>query len=154
LLIRESQKFQNFALLELLPGIRVFGRIGEVGLKSESTSPSYAFDKHTSIGKAAIGRLASENRAVRAALAAFVAAPKAHEAAAMAAFYADGAPVSLRCDWSGCTELKRLGIEADMGNAGAHFDGIRELLKAVRDNLDHLNALRADLLGRRALLAP
>ena len=53
-------------------------------------TPGYTFDKHTSIGKAAIQRLARENKAVRGVLAAYVSPIKLNDAAAMAAFYADG----------------------------------------------------------------
>jgi hypothetical protein len=113
-------------------------------------TPGYAFDKHTSIGKAAIQRLARENEAVRSALAAFVSPTKFNDAAAIAAFYADGAPVSRRYDWKGSTELERLGVESDLRRAGVALDGIAPLLAVVRDNLDHLNALRGQLLGWRA----
>jgi hypothetical protein len=112
-------------------------------------APGYAFDKHTSIGKAAIQRFASQNEAVRAVLAAFVSSAKVNEAAAIAAFYADGAPVSRRYDWEGSAELERLGVESDMRDAGVPLDGIVPLLAVVRGNLDHLDALRGQLLGRR-----
>jgi hypothetical protein len=113
-------------------------------------TPGYTFDKHTSIGKAAIQRLARENEAVRGALAAFVSPTKRNDAAAMAAFYADGAPVSRRYDWKGSTELERLGVESDLRRAGVALEGIDPLLAVLRHNLDHLNALRCQLLGRRA----
>jgi hypothetical protein len=113
-------------------------------------TPGYAFDKHTSIGKTAIHRLARKNKAVRDALAAFVSPTKLNDAAAIAAFYADGAPVSRRYDWKGSTELERLGVESDLRRAGITLDGIAPLLTIVRHNLVHLNTLCGQLLGRRA----
>jgi hypothetical protein len=113
-------------------------------------APRYAFDKHTWVGKAAIQRLARENEAVRDVLAAFVSPTKLNDAAAMAAYYADGAPVSRRYDWKGSTELERLGVESDLRRAGVAPEGIDPLLAVVHHNLDHLNALRCQLLGRRA----
>ena len=107
--------------------------------------PMYAFDKHTAIGKAAIHRLARESEAVRAVLAAFVPEYRAKDAACMSAFYADAAPVSRRFDWGGSTELEALGIENDMLRAGSPWVGIKPILAVVRDNLDHLNAIRAKL---------
>jgi hypothetical protein len=105
--------------------------------------PMYAFDKHTALGKAAIHQLARENEAVRGVLSAYVRHDQAREAACMAAFYADAAPVSLRLDWKGSAELEALGIENDMLRAGVPLEGIEPILTVVRDNLDHLNAIRA-----------
>jgi hypothetical protein len=105
--------------------------------------PSYAFDKHTAIGKAAIHRFAHENHVVRDALAAYVPERRRKDAACIAAFHVDAAPVSRRFDWSGSAELECLGVEADMTKVGVPGDGIAPLLTVVRDNLDHLNAIRA-----------
>jgi hypothetical protein len=96
--------------------------------------PSYAFDKHTAVGKTAIHRLARENDAVREALAAYVPDYCAKDAACIAAFHVDAAPVSRRFDCSGSAELERLGVEADM-------------MTVVRANLNHLNAIRARLFS-------
>ena len=107
--------------------------------------PSYALDKHTSAGKLAIQRLARENRAVREALAAHVRPPMAIAAAAIAAFYADAAPVSLRYLWDGSADLERLGVEADMLEVGVRQEGIEPVLNVVRENLKHLDAIRAEV---------
>jgi hypothetical protein len=109
--------------------------------------PLYAFDKHTAIGKSAIHRLARENEAVRDVLAAFVPEYRAKEAACMAAFYADASPVSRRFEWDGSAELEALGVENDMLRAGVPREGIEPILTVVRDNLDHLNAIRAKLFS-------
>jgi hypothetical protein len=54
--------------------------------------PAYVLDKHTALGKAAIGRFARECKAVRNALATHVPKYRAADAACMAAFYADARP--------------------------------------------------------------
>jgi hypothetical protein len=107
--------------------------------------PLYTFDKHTAIGKDAIHRLARESEAVRGVLAAFVPEYRAKDVASIAAFYADAAPVSRRFDWDGSAELEALGVENDMLRAGSPWVGIKPILAVVRDNLDHLNAIRAKL---------
>lgn len=111
--------------------------------------PLYVFDKHTAIGKAAIHRLANDSQPVRAALRAFAPEARAREVAAMAAFYADAAPVSRRLEWEGSAALDALGVEADMLRAGALIAGVAPILKTVRDNLGHLNLIRARLFSRR-----
>jgi MgsA AAA+ ATPase C terminal len=109
--------------------------------------PAYAFDKHTAAGKAAIHRFAREWPAVRNALAAHVPEYRANEAACMAAFYADAAPVATRFDWNGSAELERLGTENDMLKAGVRREGISPVLQMFRDNLEHLDAIRAEVVG-------
>jgi hypothetical protein len=109
--------------------------------------PAYAFDKHTAVGKAAIHRFARECPAVRNALAAHVPEYRANEAACMAAFYADAAPVGTRFDWNGSAELERLGTENDMLKAGVRREGISPVLQMFRDNLEHLDAIRAEVVG-------
>lgn len=111
--------------------------------------PLYAFDKHTAIGKTAIHRLAAENLAVQQVLFAFVEERKRNDVASMAAFYADAAPVAQRFEWSGSQKLEALGAEADMLRAGAPLAGVAPILGAVRDNLDHLNFLRAKFFSRQ-----
>jgi hypothetical protein len=111
--------------------------------------PSYALDKHTAIGKAAIHRLARENAAVREVLATYVPEYRANETACMAAFYADAAPVALRFDWNGSVQLERLGIETDMLGVGVPFEGITAVLTVVCENLDHLNAIRAEMFSAK-----
>ncbi len=109
--------------------------------------PAYALDKHTAIGKAAIHRFARECLAVRDALAAHVPEYRVNDAACMAAFYADAAPVARRFGWDGSAELERLGVENDMLKGGVRREGISPVLEVVRDNLEQLNAIRAEVLG-------
>ena len=121
----------------LLPPVKMIGDI-----------PGYALDKHTAIGKAAIHRLARENRAVREVLSIHVPEYRANAVACMAAFHVDAAPVSRRFEWTGSAELERLGVEADMAKVGVPSEGVSPLLAVVRGNLDCLNAIRAELFGR------
>ncbi|GEP07054.1 hypothetical protein MOX02_50920 [Methylobacterium oxalidis] len=110
--------------------------------------PLYAFDKHTRIGKQAIGRLARENEALRACLEEHVPEYRHRDAACMAAFYADAAPVARRLGWQGSAPAERLGTESDMLRAGVPVGAIEPLLAAVRANLGHLNAIRAEIFRR------
>jgi hypothetical protein len=105
-------------------------------------APLCIFDKHTAVGKAAMQRLARESQSVRAVLRAFARLDRARQVAAMAAFYADAAPVSRRLIWGGAAALEALGTKADMLRAGASAEGIEAILAVVRDNLGHLNWLR------------
>jgi hypothetical protein len=111
--------------------------------------PAYALDKHTALGKAAIHRFARECPVVHDALAAHVPEYRANDAACMAAFYADATPVALRFDWGGSAELERLGTENDMLKVGVAPEGVWPVLEVVRDNLEQLDAIRADVIGSR-----
>ena len=109
--------------------------------------PAYALDKHTAPGKAAIRRFARECSAVRNTLAAHVPEYRANDAACMAAFYADGAPVAHRFSWNGSAELECLGTENDMLKGGVRREGVLPVLEVIRDNLEELNAIRAEVIG-------
>jgi hypothetical protein len=111
--------------------------------------PLYALDMHTAIGKAAIRQFARECQAVRDTLAEYVPEYRAQDAACMAAFYADGAPVSRRLDWSQSTALEAIGVDNDLRSTKVSPDGVRPILEVVRANLDHLNEIRARLFGAR-----
>jgi hypothetical protein len=73
----------------------------------------------------------------------------AREIASIAVFYADGAPVARRRKWEGAAALEALGVEADMLHAGAPLADISPILAAVRDNLGHLNMIRARVFCAR-----
>jgi hypothetical protein len=70
--------------------------------------PLYAFDKHTRLGREAIGRFAMENEAVRACLREQVADRRRRDAALMVAYYTDAAPVTRRLAWPESVELEAL----------------------------------------------
>jgi hypothetical protein len=107
--------------------------------------PLYAFDTHTRIGKRAIERLVSENKPLRDCIVRFLARGSPRKAAEVAAFYADGAPVSRRLDWAQSDSLERLGIEADFSAAGLRLEGIEPVRQAMNAALDQLNEIRAEL---------
>jgi hypothetical protein len=107
--------------------------------------PMYALDKHTRLGREAIRRFALENDEVRGTLARYVPAARRHDAAYMAAFYADAAPLALRLGWKGADELEAFGTETDLLLSGVPPEGFAPLLAALRNNLGHLNEVRAQV---------
>src|SRR5262249_39535118 len=107
--------------------------------------PLCAFDTHTRIGKRAIERLVSESKPLRDCIVRFLAKGSPRKAAEIAAFYADGAPVSRRLYWAQSESLERLGIEADFDAAGLQRDGVGPVRQAMQAALEQLNAIRAEL---------
>jgi len=105
--------------------------------------PMYSLDKHTRLGREAIRRFASENDEVRATLARYVPAARHNDAAYMAAFYADAAPLAIKLVWKGADELEAFGTETDLLLSGVPPEGFAPLLAALRNNLEHLNEVRA-----------
>src|SRR5262249_54512140 len=107
--------------------------------------PLYAFDRHTRMGKLAIERLVSENKPLHDCIVRFLAKGSPRKAAEIAAFYADGAPVSRRLDWAQSESLERLGIEADFDAAGLRRGGGGPGRGGMRAALEPLNAGPAEL---------
>jgi hypothetical protein len=116
--------------------------------------PLYALDMHTRLGREAIWRFACENDAVRECLGHHVPKRRWRDAAYNAAFYVDAAPVSRRLMWDQSESLEAFGIERDLSLAGMRPEGFQPLLQTVRDNLEHLNRLRGDVLLRSRLNQP
>ncbi|MGO4684621.1 hypothetical protein AB4Z24_13855 [Hyphomicrobium sp. 2TAF46] len=114
--------------------------------KTVAGVPLYAFDKHTRIGKLAIQRFARENIEVRRVLEARIAKAQRPAAACMAAFYADGAPISKRLVWAGSAEIEKLGREGDLSRVGVPLEAAEPLMSAVTNNLGHLNDIREQQL--------
>jgi hypothetical protein len=110
--------------------------------------PLYALDEHTRLGREAIGRFARENAEVRACLERFVPATGMRRAAYVAAFYVDAAPVARCFVWDQADALKVFGRERDFMRFGVAKEGIAPLIDVMRANLDHLNALRAEVLTK------
>lgn len=121
-------------LEELSPLPRMLGEI-----------PSYAFDKHTRIGKRAITLLARENEAVRSCLEQHVPEFRHRETVWVAAFYADATPIRRRLVWDQSRSLEALGMENDLMREGVPQAGVLPLVEAIRANLDHLNVIRQRL---------
>ena len=111
--------------------------------------PMYALDKHTRIGQEAIRSLIKYNREIRGCLQKFVAPARWNAAAYMAAFYADAAPLASKLCWEGADRLETLGTETDLLISGVTPEGVVPLLKVFRENLDHLNKLRAHTICKK-----
>jgi MgsA AAA+ ATPase C terminal len=105
--------------------------------------PMYALDKHTRIGQEAIRNLVKYSVEIREFLERHVAPAQRHEAAYMAAFYADAAPLASKLIWNDADRLEALGTEADLLKVGVPAEQIGPLLQLFRANVDHLNKLRA-----------
>jgi hypothetical protein len=105
--------------------------------------PMYALDKHTRLGREATRRFALENDQVRAILTRYVPAARRNDAAYMAVFYADAAPLATKLSWNGADALESLGTETDLLLSGVPPEGFAPLLAALRNNIGHLNEVRA-----------
>jgi hypothetical protein len=111
--------------------------------------PMFALDKHTRLGREAIRRFALENEEVRDILARYVPAARRNDAAYMAAFYADAAPLAIRLSWKGADALEAFGTETDLLLSGVLPEGFAPLLAALRNNLGHLNEVRARVFAQQ-----
>ncbi|HDZ73348.1 MAG TPA: hypothetical protein ENH55_11370 [Aurantimonas coralicida] len=109
--------------------------------------PTYALDKHTRAGRQAIMNFARENQDVRSVLQRYVPEFRHRDAAYLASFYTDAMPVTHRFEWDQVDELEMLGQDTDLLWAGIPVDGMSDVLDVFRSNLDHLNQVRAGLLG-------
>lgn len=107
--------------------------------------PLYCFDKHTRIGKLAITRFSVQNAEVADFFNHYIPDFRIRDAVAMAAYYVDAVPISRQLVWDGCAELERLGTESDFEPCGAPLHAASKLIKVVRNNLGHLNAIRREL---------
>src|SRR5262249_23034138 len=107
--------------------------------------PMYALDKHTRLGREAISRFAKKNDAVRACLERCVPQARRRDAALMAAFYADAAPLAKKLEWAGAVALEALVTEADLVQSGVPMEGIEPVLSAFRANLDSLDEVRREV---------
>lgn len=104
--------------------------------------PNYALDQHTRTGREAIRELVKYNFELRECLERYVPRPQRNDAAYMAAFYADAAPLARKLVWRGGDELEALGTEADLLKVGVAPDGIAPLLQVLRENVDQLDKIR------------
>lgn len=111
--------------------------------------PMYALDKHTRLGREAIRWFAVENEGVRAVLARSVPAARRNEAAYMAAFYADAAPLATKLVWKGADALETLVTETDLLLSGVPPEAFAPLLEAFRNNLVHLDEVRARVFAQQ-----
>lgn len=109
--------------------------------------PMWCLDQFTHTGKRAIQTFARENSAVRTCLEEYVPEYRHGSAACTAVFYAEGCLVSHRLNWSHSNALAAVGIRNDLLASGVPSEDMGALMAAVRDNLDHLNAIRARLFA-------
>lgn len=109
--------------------------------------PLYAFDKHTRVGKQAITEFAHVSPGLANALEQ-VPADRRRDVALMAAFYADGVPISRRFAWDQSAQLELLGFEADMASAGCPELACVPILECVRANLPGLDQTRLAIFTR------
>jgi hypothetical protein len=107
--------------------------------------PLYALDKHTRLGREAIWRFAQSNEAVRACLEQNVPLARRRDAALMAAFYTDAAPLGTKLEWDGAAGLEAFGTETDLLRSGVPPEGIAPILAAFKANLAPLNEIRRDI---------
>jgi hypothetical protein len=110
--------------------------------------PLYALDKHTRLGGEAIRRLTKENDVVRSCLDQYLPQNRWREAAYVAAFHVDAAPIARRLVWDQSWQVEQFGVERDLAVGGVKPEGVVPLIGAIRDNLDHLNRLRGEVVLR------
>ncbi len=107
--------------------------------------PLYAFDKHTRLGKRAIGELVRADTALKSCLKEFVPPSRWQAAAEMAAFYADAAPIALRLEWTLSHVIEALGTQADFFMAGVPANAVQPVQAAMAAALGCLNEVRKAL---------
>ena len=86
---------------------------------------------------------------MRETLTRYVPAARRNEAAYMAAFYADAAPLATKLVWKDAGELEAFGTETDLLLSGVPPDGFAPLLAALGSNLGHLNEVRARVFAQQ-----
>ena len=117
--------------------------------------PLYALDMHTRLGGEAIRRLTKKNDVVRSCLDQYVPQNRWREAAYVAAFHVDAAPVGRRLIWDQSWQVEQFGVERDPTFGGVKPEGVDPLIQAILDNLEHLIRLRSEvLLQSRATTDP
>jgi hypothetical protein len=109
--------------------------------------PLYALDRHTRLGREAIGRFARENHEIAQFLAEHAPGSR-DEALQMAVFYADSAPTQPTLQWRLSAELAAAGTAADFQKVHVAADAGGALVQLVRAHLANLNAIRAQVLSR------
>jgi protein tyrosine phosphatase (PTP) superfamily phosphohydrolase (DUF442 family) len=109
--------------------------------------PVYALDGHCRAGRRAIATFRRDNADVAGFLSYYVANFRAARALELGVFFADAALVTPRLHWRQARLIERLGIDADFTSAKVDPVVGSQLTELVRQNLDHLNAIRANILA-------
>jgi hypothetical protein len=110
--------------------------------------PLYALDKHTRLGRQAIGRFAEENAEIAQFLSERGCSSGDDRALRMAVFYADGALTRQTLRWRHSEKLSAAGVAADFHGAHVAPEIGAQLVELVAAHIADLNAIRIQLLSR------
>jgi hypothetical protein len=110
--------------------------------------PLYALDRHTRLGRRAIGRFAQEDAEIAQFLTERDCDPGDDGALRMAVFYADGALTRPTLRWRYSAELTAASIAADFHKVNVAASVGVELVELVAAHIAHLDAIRSQLLSR------
>jgi hypothetical protein len=110
--------------------------------------PLYGLDKHTRLGRQAIGRFAQENAEIAQFLTERGCDSGDGRALRMAVFYADGALTRRTLQWRHSVELTASGAAADFHKVNVAAGVGAELVQLVAAHIADLNAIRSQLLSR------
>ena len=145
---------EPFALLLPLLWLAAAGSESELfelaaaAFKSDQWRPLYALDKHTRLGRQAIGRFAQENAEIAQFLTERGRGSGGDGALRMAVFYADGALTRLTLQWRHTAKVIAAGVAADFHKVHVAADVGAELVQLVATHIADLNAIRSQLLSR------
>jgi hypothetical protein len=145
---------EPFALL--LPLLWLAAAGSETGLADSPLAPSglingvplYALDKHTRLGRQAIGRFAQENAEIAQFLTERGCGSDDDGALRMAVFYADGALTRPTLHWRHSVEVTAAGVAADFHKVHVAAEVGAELVQLVATHIADLNTIRSRLLSR------
>ena len=144
---------EPFALL--LPLLWLAAAGSETGLADSPLAPSglingvplCALDKHTRLGRQAIGRFAKENAEIARFLTERGCGSGDDRALRMAVFYADGALTRPTLRWRHSAELTASGVAADFQGVHVGADVGAELVELVVAHIANLHSIRSQLLS-------
>jgi hypothetical protein len=139
-----------------LPLLWLAAEDGETALVDVSPPPSglidgvplYALDKHTRLGRQAIGRFAKQNTEIARFLSKHGCGSGSNGALRMAVFYADGALTRPTLQWRCSAELSAIGMAADFRSVHVAADVGAALVLLVSAQLGDLDAIRCRMLSR------
>ncbi len=110
--------------------------------------PLYALDRHTRLGRQAIGRFARENAEISRFLAEQGCGSGDDGALRMAVFYADGALTRPTLQWRHSAELTAAGVAADFHSVNVVAGVGDALIRLVAEHIADLNTIRSQVLSR------
>jgi hypothetical protein len=109
--------------------------------------PLCAIDRHTRLGRQAIGRFARESAEIAQFLSKYARGSR-DEALGMAVFYADGALIRPALQWRLSAEITAAGVAADFHKVKVAASAGVGLIRLVSDHIADLNAIRLQALSR------